>query len=229
MQQRIPYITALDALTCAYGGISNLAASVSRTDLLAPSRCRGWVVADVLFHQLGDAQRALAAFATPVDGPSDRDLVSYWTGFAEDATAAGVDPVAGIWATKRATAAYKDGRGGVLMWSDTAPAAVRAAGRADPNGCIATQGHVLAVPDFIATLVTEAVIHHLDMIVDLPGQAEPADAAVAVATQTIDGLLDRRSPGATCPAGWTAKQYLLRATGREPATGPLADLFPVLR
>ena len=50
-------------------------------DLLRATRCRGWVVADVLHHLLEDARRALVTFASPVAGPSDVDHVSYWPAF----------------------------------------------------------------------------------------------------------------------------------------------------
>jgi len=215
---------AIAGLAAAYGGIGALAAGLSRHDLLAPTRCHGWIVADVLYHQLGDAQRALAAFASPVGGPADRDRLSYWTGFGEEV--AGTDPIPGIWAVKRSAAAFSDGRGAVLIWGDTAPAAVEAARRADPDGFVATQGHVLAVPDFVATLVTEAVLHHLDMVVALPDAPRPQAPAVAIALETLDGLLAAR--GGTRAAGWTDEEYLLVAAGREPAPDGYASLLPLI-
>ena len=216
----------LDALDRAYAGVSRFAAGLSATDLLAGTRCHGWVVADVLFHLLNDAQRALIAFASPAHGPADRDHVTYWSGFAEEAALAG-DSLTGLWAIKRSAAAFREGMGAVMLWHETAPAAVRAAARAD--GFVSTQGHVLAVSDFLATLTTEAVIHHLDMSVHLAGAPAPDPAAIAVATRTLDGLLAQRAPGASRPADWTPEAYLLRATGRAPVTGALADVFPLLR
>ena len=50
---------------------------------MAFSRCSGWLVADVLFHLLCDAQRALVALvalvalASPASGPPDRDFVKH--------------------------------------------------------------------------------------------------------------------------------------------------------
>jgi Mycothiol maleylpyruvate isomerase N-terminal domain len=80
----VDFSTAVRRLTAAYEGIDRLAASFTRDDLLEFSRCRGWVVADVLFHVLCDAQRALIALASTHPGPSDRDFVTYWQGFAGD-------------------------------------------------------------------------------------------------------------------------------------------------
>jgi hypothetical protein len=224
----VDYRAALVALDRAYGAVGDFTASLSRADLLAFSQCRGWVVADVLFHLLCDAQRALVALASPAPGPPDRDFVTYWTGFAAEAD----DPAPAAWWVRRSAAAFRDGTGVVALWQETAPAAVRAAGRANPDGYIATQGHVLAVTDFLVTLVTEAVIHHLDMTVHLSTASGPDPQAVALATRTLDGLL---GPGASRPDGWTAEEYLLKGTGRVPlspsdrsALAESAGRFPLL-
>jgi Mycothiol maleylpyruvate isomerase N-terminal domain len=223
---RIDFDEAVEALDRAYGGVSALTERVSRHDLLAFTRCHGWVVADVLFHVLCDAQRALVALATWDAGPPDRDYVTYWTGFAAEAG----DPTPAAWWVRRSAAAFRDGTGAVTLWLETAPAAVRAARRADPDGCVATQGHVLAVPDFLTTLVTEAVIHHLDLTVNLSGMPAPDPLAVALTSRTLDGLL-----GASRPVGWTDEEYLLKATGRielseadRVVLGPASSRFPLL-
>jgi len=225
---RIDYHEAVDALDRAYGGVTAVTKRLSRHDLLASTRCHGWVVADVLFHLLCDAQRALVTLATPVAGPPDRDAVTYWPGFADEAD----DPAPAAWWVRRSASAFRDGSGAVTLWQETAPAAVRLAGRADPDGFVATQGHVLAVPDFLATLVTEAVIHHLDLTVQLTGAPAPDPAAVALTERTLDGLL---GPASERPPGWTSEEYLLKATGRltlseadRQSLGPAADRFPLL-
>jgi uncharacterized protein (TIGR03083 family) len=222
------FSAAMVGLDRAYTGVSDLAASLSRHDLLTSSRCHGWVVADVLFHLLCDAQRALVALASPVPGPPDQDFVTYWPGFGASAS----DPVPSAWWVRRFSGAFLDGTGVVALWRETAPAAVRAAGRADPEGHVTTQGHVLAVPDFLATLVTEAVIHHLDMTVHLTGTPDPDPQAVALATRTLDGLL---GTGVSRPGFWTAEEYLLKGTDRAQLTardrdvlGAAAERFPLL-
>ena len=173
----------------------------------------------MLFHVLCDAQRALIALASPHPGPSDRDFVSYWRGFAGDR-----DPIPGAWSIKRSAAAFRDGLGSILLWQETAPAAVRAAYAADPVGYVMTQGHVLAVPDFLTTLATEAAIHHLDMTVHIPAAPAPDPDALAAAVETLDGLariadagtLNDERPGR--PPNWSAEEYVLKATGRIPLT-----------
>lgn len=224
----IDHRAALIAYDQAYGGVIDLATDLSRADLLAFSRCHGWVVADVLFHLLCDAQRALVALASPAPGPSDRDFVSYWTGFATESD----DQAPAAWRVRRSTAAFHDGTGVVSLWQETAPAAVRAAGSADPNGYITTQAHVLAVPDFLTTLVTETVIHHMDMTVELRSVPSPGPEAVALATRTLDGLL---GSDVSRPGGWTDEEYLLKGTGRVPlsvqdrhALNDASERFPLL-
>jgi hypothetical protein len=215
----VDFSTAVRRLTAAYEGIDRLAASFTRNDLLEFSRCRGWVVADVLFHVLCDVQRALIALASPHPGPSDRDFVTYWPGFAGDR-----DPIPAAWSIKRSAAAFRDGLGSIILWRETAPAAVRAANAADPYGHVTTQGHVLAVPDFLMTLATEAAIHHLDMTVHLPTAPGLHPDALAAAVDTLDGLA-RIAEGGTVngprtarPADWSAEEYVLKATGRIPLT-----------
>jgi len=208
----------------SYAGVTELVTGLDRRDLLRPTRCFGWLVADVLFHLLCDAQRALAALASSAPGPPDRDFASYWRGFEGPP-----DPVLGMWWVRRSASAFVDGTGLVRLWVETAPAAAQAARAADPAGFVTTQGHVLAVPDLLATLVTEAVIHHVDMTVDLPAAPAPPAAGLTVATATLDALGGHPLPG------WTPQQYLLKGTGRVPLTdaeradlGHAADRFPLL-
>ncbi|MEV4621750.1 maleylpyruvate isomerase N-terminal domain-containing protein [Asanoa sp. NPDC049573] len=213
------------ALADAYAAVTATVLPLADDDLLHATRCRGWVIADVLHHLLEDARRALVAFVSTVPGPSDVDHVSYWTGGA----------VAGrqsAWSTRRAASAYERPSSIVAVWAETAPAAARAAAAADPAAFVATQGHVLAVPDFIATLVTEAVVHHLDLSVSLPAPPAPPESALAVAVSTMDGLL---SDEVVRPATWSPTDFLLKASGRASLTardrlalGEAAGWFPLL-
>ncbi|MFI2708628.1 maleylpyruvate isomerase N-terminal domain-containing protein [Micromonospora sp. NPDC018662] len=219
-----------EALAQAYDGITAVVTPLDDAGLQRPTRCRGWLVADLLFHVLCDAQRALVALASPVPGPADVDDVSYWRAFGPDGDA---EAGAGhAWWARRSAAAFDRPTGVVRLWSDTAPAAARAAAAADPGGYVTTQGHVLRVPDLLATLTTEAVIHHLDLVVDLPDAPLPATGPTRVAVTTMDGLL---CDDAVRPAAWDDHEYLLKATGRVPLTdrerfelGEAAGWFPLL-
>jgi uncharacterized protein (TIGR03083 family) len=217
----------VEALADAYDGITRVVADLPDTDLLRPTRCRGWLVADLLQHVLADAQRALVTFATPADGPPDVDHAGYW---ARNHAAGDPDASAAhaAW-VRRTAAAYSRPSGVVAVWRDTAPAAVRAARAAGPATHVATQGHVLTVPDFVATLVTEAVVHHLDLVVDLPGAPPPGPAATQVALATLAVL------AGGLPPAWDDAEALLKAAGREPLTdadrqalGARATRFPLL-
>ncbi|MEU4472504.1 maleylpyruvate isomerase N-terminal domain-containing protein [Micromonospora sp. NPDC023888] len=217
-----------EALAQAYDGITAVVGDLDDADLQRATRCRGWLVADLLLHVLGDAQRALVALASPVDGPADVDDVSYWRDFpaGDDAS------TRHAWWVRRSATAFDSPTGIVRLWRDTAPAAVRAAASANPEGYVTTQGHVLRVPDFLATLTTEAVVHHLDLAVDLPDAPPPGPLAVRVAVATMDGLL---SDDTVRPTAWDDHDFLLKATGRVPLTdrdrlelGESAGWFPLL-
>jgi len=219
-------MTAPGALAAAYDGITAVVSPLPGDDLLRPTRCRGWVVADLLFHVLCDAQRALITFASPVPGPSDVDHVSYWQTFPSEP----VDLSA--WALRRSAAAFPSPKAIVTLWAETAPAAVRAASAASPSSFVTTQGHVLSVDDFVATLVTEAVIHHLDLTLDLPSAPFPDPAALTVAVSTMDGLM---TDDVVRPTAWSDADFLLKASGRLPLEprdrvelGEAAGWFPLL-
>ncbi|WFE37561.1 maleylpyruvate isomerase N-terminal domain-containing protein [Micromonospora sp. WMMD998] len=218
-----------EALAQAYAGITAVVTPLDDAGLQRPTRCQGWLVADLLFHVLGDAQRALVALASPAPGPADVDDVSYWRAFTPGDDDAGAKHA---WWARRSAAAFDRPAGVVRIWNDTAPAAVRAAAAADPEGHVTTQGHVLRVPDLLATLTTEAVVHHLDLVLDLPEAPRPAAGPTRVAVTTMDGLL---CDDAVRPAGWDDHEYLLKATGRVPLTvrdrfelGEAAGWFPLL-
>ena len=226
----------LDALSAAYQNVTAVAGGLGEADLMRPSRCAGWAVADVLYHQLLDARRALRTFASPSAGPVDCDDVSYWTDYAPAATgdaAAGGAPgyadesAAHARYVRIAAAAYPPGAL-AWEWSETAAAACRAA-RACGHAAVTTQGHVLTVADFAATLAVEAAVHYLDLTVALPGTPAPDPASLALVRRVLGGLL-----GAPLPASWDDVTAALKGTGREPLTGadhqalgPLAVRFPL--
>lgn len=119
--------TAIGALTTAYESLTALTAALTADDLMRPTRCAGWAVADVLCHQLQDARRALRVFASPAGAPPDVDDVTYWTAWSP-----GMPGYAGHARHVRiAAAAYVCGEL-VWDWTETAGAACRAA-RACPH------------------------------------------------------------------------------------------------
>jgi mycothiol maleylpyruvate isomerase-like protein len=218
-----------DALDLAYSGLTAIVDGLDDFELLLPSGCRGWTIADLLMHVNGDAQGALVALATPTAAPADVNFVDYWHAFPgvvdPEAAAAHAQRV------RRTASAFDRPSGVVQIWSKTAPATVRAARAAGTSARLATQGHVFEVADFLAVLVTEAVVHHLDLIDALPEAPEPAPAAAAIARATLDGL----AAPALLPESWSMREALLKGTGRRPLSatdhetlGTEAARFPLL-
>jgi len=72
----------MQPLQAIYGQLTVIADELTEAAALLPSRCAGWAVTDVLYHQLGDARRALVTFASPADRKPDTDAVSYWRPYA---------------------------------------------------------------------------------------------------------------------------------------------------
>jgi len=214
------------AMTASYRAVSAEVERLDGQELARPSRCLGWTRADVLYHLLLDAQRALVAFATPAAGTADVDFISYWAPFRPGAE--GYDAHARF--VRRAAAAYSSDRAIVTQWRETAAAAAHAAKALPAEAKVATQGHVLAAGDFLATLAVEATLHHLDLVAGDPDRAGPSAHGLAVTRATFDGILGR-----PVPATWDDVGYALRAGGRVQLTpddraslGALADWFPLL-
>ncbi|MDP9796028.1 uncharacterized protein (TIGR03083 family) [Catenuloplanes nepalensis] len=217
-----------EALRAAYDGVTAALSPLSPMELLAPTRCHGWTVADVVHHLTSDAQRALVALATPAAGPATRTFVTYWQSTpspAPDWESAEREAAASAWAGRRAASVARSPELLAGLWRSTSVAAVHAAFAA-PHAFVATQGHVLSTPDLLTTLATEAVIHHLDLLLGLPTAPEPA-------VSTLDGLLALH--GGVRPADWGIEDYLLKGSGRlalsttdRTTLGPSAGLFPLL-
>jgi hypothetical protein len=166
----------------------------------------------------------------------DCDDVSYWRDYAPaGASAPGGDGAAAYAAESAAHARYVRIAAsayppGTLAWewSETAAAACRA-GRACGHQAVTTQGHVLTMTSFAATLAVEAAVHYLDLTVDLPGAPVPDPASLALVRRVLTGLF-----GAPLPDSWDDGAAALKGTGREPLTGedrralgPSAGKFPL--
>jgi uncharacterized protein (TIGR03083 family) len=226
---KLQHRVALAALVDAYSELSRLVASLDDTDFLRPSRCAGWSVADVLFHLLLDAQRALVTFATPTRNQASSDYVSYWRSWATNRT----DLAAGLHArfVRIAASAYGEPRQLSHQWQDTAQAVLNTSRRLPGADVVTSQGHSFTVTDFLGTLAVEAVVHHLDMIVALPGKPGPRPGALDLTVRVLDQL---HGSGAPRPA-WDDVSWVLKGTGRVPlqpserqALGSTAARFPLV-
>lgn len=214
------------AMVASYQAVTDDVSKLGEDELARPSRCLGWSRGDLLFHLLLDAQRALVTFATPAAGEPDVDFASYWAPFQPGAE--GYLRAARF--TRRIASAFESDLAIVALWAETAAAAARAAAALPDEVKVATQGHVLLGPDFLATLAVEATIHHLDLIAGETSLAGPSGPGLAVTRETLDGVL-----GQPVPAGWDDVTYALKATGRTGLTdgdrdrlGALAARLPLL-
>ena len=221
-------VSAPDALLALESSYNDLGAVLQRLDgddYAAPTLCSTWVVSDLVFHTMLDAQRALIAFATPSQATPDVDYVTYWRPWS----AADPDAVAHARFVRLAAAAYASPATLVAHRRATADATVRAAAAADCEGVVSTQGHSLSVPDFVATLAVEATVHHLDLVAFLEGSEGPAALPLALVRRTLDGLA-----GGRLDLGWDDRTYALKGTGRSPLSdeerarlGDLAAALPL--
>ena len=198
---------------------------------MQPSRCAGWAVLDVLYHQLQDARRALVTFASPSPGPPDTDYVSYWRPFSPASghpAALGSSGAARYARHVRIVASAYTPQALCGEWQETSAAAIRAA-RACPHEALITQGRALPTADFIATLAVEAPIHYLDMTVALEAAPEPDPASLALVRQVLDQLA-----GSPLAASWDDVTCALKGTGRltisqadQSALGPAEGKLPL--
>ncbi|MFD0395732.1 maleylpyruvate isomerase N-terminal domain-containing protein [Streptomyces nogalater] len=157
-------------LRAAYGAASAVVAGLGDEESWQPTGCTGWAVRDLVFHCVGDAQRALVALHTPTEEPAARDWVTYWQGWRPDTAGAANGR---RWARVNGSMFLDFGQLKDL-YLETLAAVVHAAGTADPARRVLTQGHVLTAGDLITTLVVEATIHHLDLTVALPHAPGPS-------------------------------------------------------
>lgn len=174
------------------------------------TRCAGWSARDLLFHLLGDAQRALVALHCLAPGPPDVDAVTYWRPWqpgtpGADANRRGTRIMASAWSVVDPL---------VALYTETAQALLVAAEERSPDDLVATQGHVLTVDDLCCTVAVEATMHHLDF-----ERGVPSAAGLGAVRRVLDGLL-----------GWSApladdQRYALVGTGRLPLSAEERDLL----
>ncbi|MBB0231641.1 hypothetical protein FOE67_19585 [Streptomyces calidiresistens] len=170
-----------------------------------PSGCAGWAVRDLVFHCLCDLRRGLVALHTPADREPDRDAVDYWADWVPGTDGSPADRKL----SRIVAELHPDFTELRDLYAETSAALLHAAAGTAPGERVATQGHVLTADDLVRTLAVEATIHHLDLIVSLPGAPGPSPEGLAEVRRTLDGLL-----GHPAPEAWDDARYALIATGR---------------
>lgn len=169
--------------------VVEVVAGLGDTDLVRPTGCVGWRVADLVGHLRLDAEAVLASLASTTGAPADRNAVSYWSEWPGGGRA-GFAAVRSTWAI---AAAYRDGRWLLSHFEDMRAAASQA-GRSAVVGRRALQGHVLEVEDLLAMRIVEVAVHHRDLVVDLPGRPRPLPGARDLLGATLEGCSVRRGP-----------------------------------
>lgn len=219
----------VDFFTLSWAALRTAATSLPDAAFTRPSGCRGWLVRDLLYHLIIDAQNVLITLASPADTAPTADALSYWSPRPTQPNGHGsLDAL-----TVRLAAAYRDPallRGHL---EDVGAAAGRAAQLAHPELPVATQGKVLTVRDYLGAYVLEWTLHHLDLVAHLPqsegaqGEAPTADGPPverlladgppAEGLAAARGMVERRLR-VRLPPAWTDTDALRVATGRRTVT-----------
>lgn len=211
-------ITHADGAATFVDQLRTFVAAASALDddqLGAPSRCRGWLVGDVLVHVHLGLQEMLLGLLDPTDDDPDRDAATYWTA-PPPRTDPATDALGGARFVRLLSAAYSRPTTAVAHLRPTADGLVRAVRAAAP-GAVRFQGHVLGTGDFLATWAVELAVHHLDLAreLDLP---DPDPGALRMARQTVEAQVGE------LPPAWPDELVVLIGTGRASLDGPTREL-----
>ena len=192
------------------GELEAFVAGVERLDdlaLLAPSRCHGWAVVDVVVHVRAGLEEMLRGLTAPTDEAPTVDAATYWSDWAESAHHD--DPVDAILWTRRTAGAYRRPSGAVRHLREAADALRDAT--LPTSDALRFQGQVLSVGDFLATWAVEVTVHHVDAAPDLAAGL-PTPDALQLTRATVEALLRT-----SAPAGFSDLDVLLVGAGRAPA------------
>ena len=199
---------------------------LSDQDWERPSGCTGWLVRDLVYHLIIDAQDVLITLVTPAETEPTRDAVSYWDVSGTPRTVD--DPLDAL--IVRLAAAYQEPRLLKFHLDDVGSAAGRAAELADPGLRVGTQDQVITAGDYLSAYVLEWTLHHLDLIAHLPDAAEPPAEGLARSREMLEKIA-----GTAFPASFSDTDALLAGTGRRAPTdaekaelGELAAKLPLV-
>lgn len=180
MSEEIPVLDALDAQQAELAGLVTGAAD---EDLLRPSRCPGWTVADVLLH-LAQTNEMAVASAT---GQLDRFFQDQASDLAPGGT---IDDLAGA-----LVAAQRDQPAALLdRWVRSVAAQRDAFAACDPRARLRWVAGVLAARTLATTRLTEAWIHTGDVAVAFGPLPAPTDRlwhTVRLAWRTLPYAFER--------------------------------------
>ncbi|MBP2330186.1 uncharacterized protein (TIGR03083 family) [Kibdelosporangium banguiense] len=206
----------MDLFARSWAALLKAVAELSDEDFARPSGCTGWLVRDLVCHLVIDAQDVLITLVTPTEAEVTRDAVTYWEVAGTPPT--GQDPLDAL--IVRLAAAYEQPWLLKFHLDDVGSAAGRAAGLADPDLRVSTRDQVLTAGDYLSAYVIEWTLHHLDLIANLQGAAEPPAESLARSREMLEKIA-----GAAFPKSLSDKDALLVGTGRRaPANAEKAEL-----
>lgn len=198
---------AQGALTEAYSEITRLLGTLEPSDLQQASRCAGWVVGDVLFHLLTNAQATLVALSGSVTEQPECDWLTYWRREATRRSPEADRRQARY--VRLGAAAYPAPDDLIRHWQETSDAVSKVAEYAPGARTVSFEGVGMNVTDVFAVTAVGATIHHLDMLAELAGKPQPRPAAMELTVRTLDGLL-----GDIDRPHWEDTTFVLKMTGR---------------
>src|SRR5215469_7135836 len=151
--------------------VSDLVDGLSDGDLVAPTRCAGWLTAHLLVHLRIGLTETTGSFAEQAgpDEPADRDFISYWRDWPASTDPVSFSTVRWHWAN---ASAYSVGSELRRHFRDAARAAAGVSLHA-PAGRFRFQGHVMEAEDILAMWTVELVVHQFDLTAYLPGRYGP--------------------------------------------------------
>lgn len=212
------YLAEMDLFSRSWTALRAAVAELLDEDFARPSGCAGWLVRDLVYHLIVDAQDILITLVTPAETEATHDAVSYWE--VTRTPPAGDGPLDAL--TVRLAAAYQEPWLLKFHLDDVGSAAGRAARLADPELRVGTRDKVLTVEDYLTTYVLEWTLHHLDLIARLPNATEPPPEGLARSRQLLEEIA-----GFAIPSSLSDRDALLIGTGRRRPTAaeksPLGD------
>ena len=202
----VPYAVAAAAVQGELRRLLGVVAQLHDRAMLASSRCFGWTRADVLVHVHLGLQEMLLGLVDPTDAEPDTDAASYWRA-EPPSNDPGSDELDNLRFARLVASAYRRPTGLIGHLRPTADGVARAI-EAFQAPAVNFQGHVLTGGNFRATWATELAVHHLDL--DLGDELDgPDPAALRLARQTADALVDKPSP-----SDWDDQHAVLVGWGR---------------
>jgi uncharacterized protein (TIGR03083 family) len=179
-----------------------------------PTRLPGWDVTVLVAHLARGVGRIGVYAASPVDGPPERDRVSYYQ-YDAASIAADVDARAREAAAGQTPASLVQAMRGAVV---EARAAVEQRG---PETVIASVMGPITLGEFLPTRAVEVCVHGLDLRAALGAPLVPTAGVLGLTVATLEGLL-----AGPRPAGLADDvEFVEAAAGRRATADPRLPLL----